>query len=130
MSLSGRDTKRLKEAGFINYEIGQFGGAVTPSDEWQPPVNLNSPVWVVAMSKRRRWVKEKLDQGLTKKQINKILVNYYFRRGILKRTAFDFIRAEYKPPGKLKDFIKVARRRARDRISRGLGGKSRVYRRG
>ena len=127
MSLSAKDSTRLRRAGFLNYEIQYFGGAVAPDDAYQPKVDLNSATWINAMSQRRKWWQDKMAKGFNVPDIKNTLINYYRKRGARKRTPYDFIRAEYKPPGKLKDYLHAIRRRAKDRMARGLGG---VYKRG
>lgn len=127
MSLSNKDAQRLRDAGFLNYEINHFSGAVTPGDVHQKGINLNNEVWQKAMASRRDWTRAQMGQGRTMAQIKANLINYYRKRGVKKRDPYDFIRAEYKNPGKLKDYIQALRRRAKDRIARGLKG---TYKRG
>lgn len=126
--LSTAQATRLRAAGFIEYEIQQFDAATTPDGQTaQPRISLSSHTWAIAIGKRYRWVQDQKSRGLTNKQIADKINEYYRKRGIRKRSPWDFIRESYKPIKQL-DFSSaiVARRQAKDRIARGLGG---IYKR-
>lgn len=54
-----------------------------------------------------------------------MLVDYYRKS---KRTSpWDWVKLEYKPPKKLKDFQEAAKKRAEKRIKREFGKKAMLY---
>lgn len=70
------------------------------------------------MKSRSDWIKDKIERGWEDDEITEELRNYY-RRGE-KRSPFDFLRIEYKPPTKV-DYREAVRRRAEARVKVALG---------
>lgn len=118
MSISEADAMRLRHAGFLESEIMKLAEAKTSKGEDQPPVNLSSPAWTRVLESRREWWIDKVDRGWTTHEIVAELENYYRRDS--KRTPFDFLRAEYRPPKKL-DYLEIVRRRHKEEIESELG---------
>jgi len=58
---------------------------------------------------RTQWIEWLGNQGWTRKQIRREIEMYYRRD--TKRDPWDFIRQEYRPKGKVKDFQLAASRR-------------------
>ena len=119
MSISQADAARLREAGFLDLEIEQIANAATAKGEPQPPIQLDSPIWQAVMESRRDWRVDKISRGWTEYEIVSELQNYYRRDS--RRSPFDFLRAEYKPPQK-KDYMEIVRKRAAAQIARELKG--------
>ena len=73
---------------------------------------LNSAPLHAMLTERRRWVATMRRQGMTGKQIITAIQAWYKQDE--KRSTFDFLRREYKPPVKIerKEYREAARRRA------------------
>ena len=110
--LTDSDRQRLKRAGFIPMEIYRYDAGVGPDNEPQPPIDLNSPLWQTAMQTRFEWMDDKRRRGWSDTEIGNEIANYYARGR--KRTPWDFLKAEYRPPKRV-DYIAAVRRRARRR---------------
>ena len=119
MTISTFDAQRLRESGFLEAEIMAIAEAKTAKGEDQPPVDLDSPIWQSVMESRRDWRVDKISRGWTEYEIVSELQNYYRRDS--RRSPFDFLRAEYKPPQK-KDYMEIVRKRAAAQIARELKG--------
>ena len=120
MTISLRDAELLRHAGFLEQEIEQIASAVTAKGEPQPPIDITSPIWTAVMESRREWWLDKIGRGWTESEITNELQNYYRRDK--SRNPFDFIRAEYRPPTKRKDYLELIRKRAAAQIAGELEG--------
>ncbi len=114
MTISFEDAKRLEAAGFLEYEIAAFALAIDGEGKPQPPVILDSPVWLRVLASRREWVDDKIERGWTDEQITETLMDYYRRKE--ERTPWDFLKAEYRPPMKV-DYTAAIRRRAQMEVA-------------
>ena len=118
MTLSFEAAEQLRAAGFLDYEIEQYATAVDSESKPQPPIDISQPVWQRAMKSRRDWVEDKISRNWTEAEIREELMNYY-RRGE-KRSPWDFLRIEYRPPTRI-DYREAIRRRAQARVAAVLG---------
>jgi len=73
----------------------------------------NSRTGRAARRERQRWVRDLLLRGWTEEEIAREARAYYARDS--KRSPWDFIRAEYRPPMK-KDYREAARRLAETEV--------------
>lgn len=117
MPISQYDADRLSEAGFTAYEIEELSRAETGKGEPQPPIDTDKPVWQSVMNSRRDWVEDKLSRGWSWMEIRMEIENYY--RKDVKRSPWDFIRAEYRPPKRM-DYVEMIRRRSQAEIQEEL----------
>lgn len=117
MPISQYDADNLANAGFTPYEIQQISQATTSSGTSQTPVNTDSPIWQAVIRSRRDWVEDKIARGWNWMEIRNEIENYYRRDA--KRSPFDFLRAEYKPPKRM-DYIEMIRRRTQADIEENL----------
>ena len=111
MALSFDDAARLKEAGFLDYEIEKIAAAETVDGKGQPPVDLSSPVWQRTLESRRAWVDDKVNKGWSQEEIERNIMDYYARGA--RRNPWDFIKAEYKPIKKRDFWIEIRERNKR-----------------
>lgn len=118
MPISMEDERRLKDAGFLNFEIEQFAAAKSPSGKDQPFVSLDTPVWRRVMDSRRAWIQDKIEQNWTDSEIENELMGYYQRDK--SRSPWDFIRVEYKPPTRV-DYKSAVREQKKLEIEGTLG---------
>jgi hypothetical protein len=126
LSISQADAERLSAAGFLPSEIFALAEAKTVTGKDQPPVNLDSASWKSALETRYKWWQNKYKRGWTTEEIENSLLNYYARD--VRRTPFDFLRAEYKPPKKT-DYFETLRKRQEAQLSGELTGyKTRRFR--
>lgn len=114
MTISLEDGERLRLAGFLEYEIEQFAAAVDPEGKPQPAINLDTPVWQRVLKSRRDWIDDKVKRGWSDEDITESMMDYY--RKSEKRTPWDFLKAEYRPPTRV-DYRAAIRRRAREEIA-------------
>lgn len=82
---------------------------------------LNSKPLHAMLRERRRWVADMRHKGMTGKQIIAAIQAWYAQGegdGGKKRSPFDFLRREYRPPVKIerKEYREAARRRAQSMI--------------
>ena len=119
MSISQHDAIRLRQAGFLEHEIQELANAKTVDGKDQPPINLDAAAWQAVLKSRSEWWTDKVDRGWSEDEITNELSNYYKRDR--KRTPFDFLRAEYKPPRKA-DYISIIRKRHEQEIKEELEG--------
>jgi hypothetical protein len=117
MPLSEYNAQRLRDAGFVKFEIDEFANAVDSKGKAQPPIDTDSPIWNSVMNSRMRWVEDKIARGWSQSEIEEEILNYYRRDE--RRSPFDFIRAEYKPPKKT-NYYDLMRRRKKTDIHYGL----------
>ena len=100
----------LRNAGFTENEIQQFDEAPNfPQDSL-----IGHPAWMTMIENRQEWVRDKIQRGWQKDEIENEIMNYYLRD--LQRTPFDFLKAEYKPPKK-HDYMDMIRKRHEVQIS-------------
>lgn len=119
MTISQSDAELLASAGFTNREIMELANAKTLKGADQPPININSPAWQRVLESRRQWWTDKLERGWEEGDIIREIENYYKRDE--KRTPFDFLRAEYRPPKRI-DYMEAIRRRHQAQIHGELDG--------
>ena len=115
MPLSMSDYNTLIKAGFSYSEITKLSEAKTVDGKPQPAIDLNSPAWRVTLNTRKLWHNDMQARGWTKEQIKAEIENYYNRD--VKRSPFDFLKAEYRPPVKL-DYITAIRNRAKVTVNK------------
>ena len=120
MSLSARDSQRLRDAGFITEEIERFGLATTPGGNRQPKINLDSPAWVATMAARIKQRDRLARKGLDEKQQDAVYQQYYQARGRARRSPYDFLKAAYIDPKGLTDYGAVIRRRLQNKKNKGI----------
>ena len=120
MSISQSDAERLMHAGFLPSEIRAIAEAKTANGGDQPPIDTSSPIWQAVMESRSKWWRDKLDREWKETDIIRELENYYKRDE--RRSPFDFIRAEYRPPTKRKDYLEIVRKRHAAQIMGELEG--------
>lgn len=113
MSLSIADATRLREAGFLQGEIEELSEAKDTSGKDQPPILLDSPVWQAVMKSRQEWWVDKVNRNWTEEDIQREIMGYYERDE--KRSPWDFLKAEYRPPKKV-DYIEARRKRAEAQV--------------
>ena len=108
----------LTSAGFLPKEIREFFSAHGVVDM------LNSQPFKEMLRERRRWIKEMRHAGMSTRQIIDSIKEWYGKSE--KRSPFEFLRREYKPPLKVtrKEYREAARRRAGRQV-RKLYGSSR-----
>ena len=116
--LSIEDARRLKDAGFLEYEIQELSKGKAPDGRDQPPIDLNSPVWQRALDARRGWVADKVNRGWSEIEIETEARRYYVAGA--KRSPWDFLKAEYKPPLKT-DYRAGLRARIQRQITESMG---------
>lgn len=119
MTISAADAEKLRHAGFTEQEIIDLAEAKTATGADQPPINLDSPAWEATLKSRINWWQDKLDAGWTANEILDSLGDFYRRDP--RRTPFDFLRAEYRPPKKV-DYLEIARARTQAQITGELNG--------
>ena len=125
MTISLQGAARLRQAGFLDAEISAIAEAKTAKGEDQPPVDLSSEAWQMAIESRRDWIIDKIGRGWTETEIRRELENYYRRDK--RRNPWDFLEAEYdrimrrKAPGK-SDYMAIVAKRVAARIAGELEG--------
>jgi hypothetical protein len=93
------DSNRLKDAGYTDWEIGQFSEGRTPDGKDQPPINLNDIPWQKAMTSRRKWKDQLISDGWSEQQFVENIYSQYNKD--IGTSPWDFLKAEYKPPQKV-----------------------------
>lgn len=94
MTLSYNNAEKLRDAGFLDYEIEQLAGAKTLDGKDQPSINLDSPAWKAVMKSRLEWIEDKINRDWTVDEMDNILMDYYMRDP--KRSPWDFLKMEYR----------------------------------
>jgi hypothetical protein len=96
----------LVSAGFLPKEVRELFSAHGVVDM------LNSAPLHAMITERRRWVATMRKKGMSGRQIIAAIQAWYGKDE--KRSPFDFLRREYKPPVKIerKEYREAARRRA------------------
>jgi len=109
----------LTSAGFLPKEIRELFSAHGVVDM------LNSQPFKEMMRERRRWVKEMRHAGMSTRQIMDSIKEWYSRDE--KRSPFEFLRREYKPPLKVTrtEYREAIRRRANRQVKKLYGGRRR-----
>lgn len=95
---------KLRSAGFINMEIRNIFSA------GNTPMLFTTEPFKAMLVSRRKWFRDRVKAGWSKGQVIDAVKNYY---SVERRSPFDFLRREYKPPMRV-DF-KVYREAARKR---------------
>lgn len=114
------DRDMLLSSGFLPEEVEIFAHAFVPlTGKDQPHVDLNSDTWNRVLKSRYDWFEKRINQNMGLIAIEDEIRNW-LRRGRI-RTPFDFLKAEYIPPGKSQYYPHV-RKKARRRIEAGLPG--------
>jgi len=98
---------RLRSAGFIDMEIRNIFSA------GNTPVLFTTEPFKAMLKSRRKWFRSRIKSGWSKGQVISAIRKYY---SVEKRSPFDFLRREYKPP--LRVDFKVYREAARKRAVR------------
>lgn len=113
--INRRDIQILRQHGFINYEIRQFMEAETPDGETQY-VNIDTKPWQAALRSRRTWVLQMRKRSWANERIVRCILDYYVRG--TRRSPWDFIKIEYRPPRKLTDYEAKVKSRIQQRIQK------------
>lgn len=118
MTLSAADAFRLRLAGFTDYEVMEMANAKTADGKDQPPIDINSSTWKSMMESREKWISDKINRGWNDEQIDNEVMDYYRRDE--RRSPFDFLKLEYRPPKKV-DYWEAIRNRKRAAIEAAMG---------
>lgn len=118
MPLTKTQREKLRDAGFMPFEIRRISNARTPDGSFQE-IDISGPAWQSTIESRRTWVASLIRAGWSKDDIRASLRRYYRRRR--GRSPFDFLKIEYRPPKRLTDFQYALKLRSRSRITRDLG---------
>ena len=130
--LSPKDIKKLRDSGFILYEIDKLDKAVDPAGVPQS-TDLTSPAWQATIEHRHNWVRNmqaRIVQMLTMQgkettpemsfeRIRKMIFDYYKRDKT--RSPFDFLKVEYEPKKRV-DYHEALRKRKAEDINRSMKG--------
>jgi len=116
----------LRAEGFIHEEIEAWDDAQNP-DGSPHYIDFGSETFKDMRADRRRWKRDRKDDGWTREQMDNDLYDYFkARQG---KSPWDFLQGNYRPPRKLRDFSQASRKRAtkrrekaKERIRRRLGG--------
>ena len=120
MSLSRKDSQRLRDAGFISEEISRFGMATSPSGERQPKIDLDSPAWQATMLSRIIKRNKMTKKGFDEKQQDDIFQKYYSGRAAQNRSPYDFLKVAYRPIQGFTDYGHALHRRIQNRVNKAL----------
>jgi len=102
----------LRADGFIPEEIEAWDKATNP-DGTQHYIDFYSETFKDMRRDRRSWKRERKIDGWTQEQIdNDLYENFHASGG---KSPWDWLRANYRPPRKLKDFSTASRKRATKR---------------
>ncbi len=112
MSISMYDADRLRNMGFLDYEIEAIANATDPEGKPQPVINLETDAWVAAMENRRAWWDDKVAKGWEEEVIINEIMRYYDRDK--KRNPWDFLKAEYRPPKRIDYWQGIRARKQRE----------------
>lgn len=124
-----RDIKKLRTAGFTDWEIG----ILNENLRQRPQVlDLTTKVWQAVMSKRRslrqRWLESgRLTEGRTLAEFDRRVKAYYLSSR--KASVWDWVKLEYRPVTRITDFkaglerrkATQRRREAAQKLTKGLG---------
>lgn len=98
---------KMRSAGFINMEIRNIFSA------GNTPMLFTTEPFKAMLVSRRKWFRDRVESGWSKVQIIEAIKKYY---SVERRSPFDFLRKEYKPP--LRVDFKVYREAMRKRAQR------------
>lgn len=109
--LTANQRDRLRKSGFSTYEIGVLNSDL---EERPQKIDLSSGVWKDVIRRRRQWVSRMLKSGKTLSQA----MAKANRRYIVddEASVWDFVKAEYRPPGRIENYAVAQKRRAAERI--------------
>lgn len=110
--ISKHDAEFLLSHHFLDIEVLAFAEATNP-DGSPHTVNIDGPAWRATIKSRQEWYDDKIERGWSEEQIERELRAYYDRD--LKRTPWDFLKAEYRPPKRI-DYWAIVRSRHKDTI--------------
>ena len=107
--LAPGDRKRLRDVGFLGFEIEAYAKSPTLHD-------LNNDQWQTVMRNRKDWMMAMIDEGAVKEDIEEAIEHWYGQS--TKRSPWDWIRSVGSPIGKstrIRDYnaALAARRRTR-----------------
>lgn len=136
MALKRANAKKMREAGFLPFEIREFSQAKDPSGEPQDTDKIcKSEPFKEMLGSRREWWRQALGPksdggwGLTYAQGKKAIENHYkqTKRRKKTRSIWDFLKTAYRPKGRIvtkRDFTDAVI--AKSQIVRDMGpyGKS------
>ena len=80
---------KMRSAGFINMEIRNIFSA------GNTPMLFTTEPFKAMLVSRRKWFRNRVGAGWSKGQVIDAVKNYY---SVERRSPFDFLRREYKPP--------------------------------
>jgi hypothetical protein len=119
-TLSKAIKAEMRKEGWLNSEIDDFINAKTPSGGKQH-FNVDSKVFLAMRRSRVQYVKDLTRAGWNRLEIKEKIAKFHKGKG---HDAFFFLKQEYAPHEKLKDFSDAMLRRKskiRSAITRGLG---------
>ena len=111
MALRKEIVNVLRDAGFLPFEIKQFGAAKTPDGKDQDLDKvINSAPFAAMLESRREWWRKCLSPkagggwGMTLKEGKELIKGHYksTKRRKKVRSVWDFLKVEYKPKDKIK----------------------------
>lgn len=108
--LTNTDIRKLKSAGFIDYEI--FGHP--KSLNTHETSDLRSLAWKAVLASRAEWTKRVKGNGWTDEQIINAIMNWYAGTN---RDPWAFLKAEYQDKEKLNAYPNPSKRRARREVA-------------
>ena len=115
-----RNVQRLRRAGFLPDEIERFSTMTDPAGR---PQDVNSLIetgpWRAMITARADYWQQERRRGVKDSAIIAKIQGYY--RAFTRRRPWDFIKREYHPPRKIKDYQAYARGEAGRRIYHHFG---------
>jgi len=118
-----RDVKKLRKAGFTDWEIGTLNENLRQRPQ---VLDLTTIVWQKVLRRRTALIDKWVKSGKSLEQFNKKIMSYY--TSTRKASIWDWVKIEYRPSRKVKDFTAAlakraatARKKAGGRLGRGLG---------
>jgi hypothetical protein len=112
MSVIDKATKKqLIEEGWLPFEVSAMMGAKTPSGTAQSNIAINGKAWGAVRRSRIRYITDLRRNGWSGDEIRLKIANFY--RGKDRGSAvWQWLKAEYHPHDKIKDFTEAVQRRA------------------
>jgi len=118
--LNRKNVQILRKAGFLDEEINAFSSMVTPDGQPQDVNRLmETGPWRAMIAARTAYWQQERKAGRSAAAITLKIRSYY--RAFTKRRPWDFIKREYHPPKKIKDFQAMARAQAGRRLHHHFG---------
>jgi hypothetical protein len=109
--LSKEEKYNLISEGWLPFEINAMMGAKTPSGSLQSKIAINGKAWKAVRSSRIRYITDLRRNGWSGDEIRLKIANFY--RGKDRGSAvWQWLKAEYHPHDKIKDFTEAVQRRA------------------